>query len=71
MKCPHCQSDVIKVRTPNDYTEDPVLAVCEDNQYWDFVSMYQCTNNISHIFYLDDNGNNDPKSLPVITQPEE
>lgn len=69
MKCPHCQSDVIKVQTPNDYSaEDPVLAVCEDTQYWDFVSMFQCTKDKEHVFYLNDGGNNDPSGLPIIEQ---
>ncbi len=71
MKCPHCHSDVIKVRTPNNYSEDPVLAVCEDSQYWDFVSMYQYTKDIDHVFYLNDNDSNEPTNLPVIKQPEE
>lgn len=65
MKCPICSNNSIKVKTPNDY-DDKILVVCEDNQSWSEVSMYQCSKNIKHIFYIDDNDVESDQNTPIV-----
>lgn len=64
MKCPICQCDSIKVRTHNIENTEP-LAVMEDSEVYDIVSMYQCQQ--KHVFYVNDGNDNSTDNLPLVS----